>query len=166
MFFLLSRLLWLFFAPSHFLVWLVIVSAVLLTTKYERTGRHMAVAAAVLLFVIAVLPLGGWLARPLENRYPRPDWPARVDGILVLGGGLRSEILLTRRVVGSAPSEIRLVTAFAAARHYPQARVVFSGGVGTLGGRDYPETIAAKFIFGQMGLAPARLILEDESRNT
>jgi uncharacterized SAM-binding protein YcdF (DUF218 family) len=166
MFFFLSRLLWIFFAPSHFLAWMVIAAAVLLTTKYERIGRHLAVAAAILFFLIGVMPLGSWLVAPLENRFPRQDWPAHVDGILVLGGGLHSEILEARGVPASENSEIRLVTAFEAARHYPNARVVFSGGIAELGGSGEPETVAAKFIFGQIGLAPARLAVETQSRNT
>ena len=165
MFFIVSKLFWMFFAPSHLLALLVISAAMLLNTKYERLGRRLAFASAVLFAVIGILPTGTWLTLPLEARYTRPAWPAHIDGVLVLGGGLGSEIIESRGVPASKTSEARVVGAFELARRYPNARIVFSGGSGQLGG-GAGDTVGAKYIFAQMGLDPKRLILEGRSRNT
>jgi uncharacterized SAM-binding protein YcdF (DUF218 family) len=120
----------------------------------------------VALFVVfGILPTGTWLTLPLENRFTRPDWPAHVDGVLVLGGGTGTAIILSRGVPATKSSEPRLVAAYELARRYPNARVVFSGGSGSLAGGDL-DTVGAKYIFAQMGLDPRRLTLETRSRNT
>lgn len=166
MFFTVSKLFWMFFAPTHFLTLLIISATILLNTKYERLGRRLAFASVVLFVVIGILPTGTWLTLPLENRFARPDWPAHVDGVLVLGGGLGSEIIASRGVPATVSSEARVVGAFELARRYPNARVVFSGGSGQLGGGGGADADGAKYIFAQMGLDPKRLILENRSRNT
>jgi len=165
MFFILSKLFWLVFAPSHFLTLLVIAAAIVMSTKYERLGRRLAFAAVALFVVIGILPTGTWLTLPLENRFTRPAWPAHVDGVLVLGGGTGATIIATRGVPATRSSEPRLVAAYELARRYPSARILFSGGSGSLAGGDL-ETVGVKYIFAQMGLAPKRLTLEDRSRNT
>ena len=165
MFFIASKLFWLVLAPSHFLALMTLAAAILLATRYERIGRRLAAASAVLFVVIGILPTGTWLTLPLENRFVRPAWPAHVDGVLVLGGGLRAGIFNSRNAPATDGSAIRLVSAYELARRYPNARIVFSGGSGKLGGGG-AETIGAKYIFAQMGLDPKRLILEGRSRNT
>ena len=166
MFFIVSKLFWVFFAPSHFLTLLVISAAILLNTKYERPGRRLAFASAVLFAVIGILPTGTWLPLPLEARYTRPGWPAHIDGVLVLGGGTGTAVIVSRGVPATKSSEARVVGAFELARRYPNARVLFSGGSARLGGGGSGDAVGAKYIFAQMGLDPKRLILEDRSRNT
>ncbi len=162
LFFPVSKIAWFLLAPSHLLVWLVMATVALLCWGRMRAGRGLALVSAVLMVTLAVLPVGRWLLRPLEDQYPRPAVPpAKVDGILTLGGGLETDVLLARRAPGTAPSETRLVSTFELARRYPSARVVFSGGWGP-----YADAKAAGYIFGQMGLDPRRLTLEDRSRNT
>jgi uncharacterized SAM-binding protein YcdF (DUF218 family) len=162
LFFTLNKLVALLLAPGRLLLWLALATALALVLGRPRTGRALAVATAVLLVLFAVLPLGDWLARGLENQYPRPaPPPARVDGILTLGGGLGTGVLLARGAPDDAESETRLVSTFELARRYPTARVVFSGGWGA-----DPDATAAKYIFAQMGLDPARLTLEARSRDT
>jgi uncharacterized SAM-binding protein YcdF (DUF218 family) len=58
----------------------------------------------------------------------------------------------------------RLEAGFAAARHYPQARLVFTGGSGALGGAPFSEAETARMVLGEMG--QEHLTLEARSRNT
>ena len=165
-FFSISKFIWFVFAPSHLLAWACIASAILLFTKYDRLGRRLSIASAVLFVLIGILPLHTWLIRPLENEFPRPQWPAHVDGVLSLDGGVDARILASRSVPGGKSSNARLVSTYELARHYPDARIVFSGGSGELAGTTFPDARAAKYIFDQMGLDPKRLTLEGRSRNT
>lgn len=54
----------------------------------------------------------------------------------------------------------------ALARRYPQARLVFTGGSGNLGGGSPSESEIVGRYADPMGLPRTRLILEDRSRNT
>ena len=161
-FFPLAKLGWTLLAPSHLLLWLTLASAIALIAGRARLGRWLTIVAAVVLVVFGVLPTGDWLARRLENQYPRPAaLPAHLDGILDLGGGLGAGILATRHAPAAALSEARLVSTFELARRYPDAKVVFAGGWGA-----HPDADAAAYVFAQMGLDPRRLTLEKRSRDT
>jgi uncharacterized SAM-binding protein YcdF (DUF218 family) len=166
MFFPSSKLFWLLVAPTHVLAWLVLSVALCVLVGRSRAAGRFGVAAAGLFLLIGILPLQTLLIQPLEDRYPRSAWPSHVDGVLVLGGGLDAAVLQVRHVPAQEGSEARLVSAYEVARRYPSARVVFSGGSARLNRSVYTEADAARAIFLQMGLDPARLILESRSRNT
>ena len=121
------------------------------------------------LILAGFTPLGYWLIGPLENRYPLPDSPEPVDGIVVLGG---SELATLSELYGfpqvNSLGERYLTTLLLAAK-FPRAQVVHTGygargdgEEGTLGG----ETKVAAAILEGAGVAPERLIFEDRSRNT
>jgi uncharacterized SAM-binding protein YcdF (DUF218 family) len=164
MFFVLSKIFWLVAAPSHWLNLLVVVTALCLLLRWYRAAKIFAVTAVLLLVVVALTATP--LARALEDRYPRPPWPAHVDGILVLGSGFDTALMRARGAPQANGGAYRLEAGFAAARRYPQARLVFSGGSGALGGAPFSEAETARVIFAELGQDPKRLILEDRSRNT
>ena len=164
MFFTLSKIFWILAAPSHWLGLLLIAAAVCLVLRWYRAGRVLVLAAVLLLLVawLAAVPL----ARAWEERYPRPPWPAHVDGVLVLGSGFDSALLRDRRAPQSNAGVYRLVEGFAAARRYPGARLVFTGGSGALGGSPLPESETARYVFTELGEDPRHMVLESRSRNT
>src|SRR2546423_12331909 len=54
-------------------------------------GRHGKVLVGISLvgfLMLAVAPIGPALVLALEQRFPRPPLPERIDGILVLGGAV------------------------------------------------------------------------------
>jgi uncharacterized SAM-binding protein YcdF (DUF218 family) len=165
-FFVLSKLLWFIVQPSHVIVWLVVASAVFLFRNQLRPARWLAAASVVSLLVLGVTPAGYWMLQGLENRNSRPANPPKIDGILVLGGGNDTAVLLSRHVYGQDRAMARLVSAYALARQYPGAKVVFSGGSGELSDQTFSESVAARDILLALGLSPSRLILEGKSRNT
>lgn len=167
-FFYLSKILWWFAAPSNVLTALVLVGAVLLFTRWSRGGRRLVVAGALGLAVCGLSPLGLWLATPLESRFPIPG-PDLVapTGIIVLGGSMDPLTTAARGqpTMGSAPG--RITEAVALARRFPAARLVFTGGsAAVFRGEALDEAGAAEALFRQLGIDPARLTLERDSRNT
>ena len=164
MFFVLSKIFWILAAPSHWLTLLVMAIAFCLLLRWHRAAKVFAVLAVVLILVawLAAVPL----ARDWEDRYPRPPWPRHVDGILVLGAGFDSALLHERHAPQANGGAYRLVEGLAAARHYPGARLVFTGGSGALGGSPMPEAETARYIFTELGQDPAHMVLESQSRNT
>ena len=147
--------------PSHVLLWLVLAAAAALILGRTRLARGLAIATAAFFVLVGVAPTSEFLARPIEDRYPRTPLPAHVDGIVTLGAGLSTRVLLSRNAPGTAGSIDRVVSTYQLARDHPEARVVFSGGV-----PPYADSIAARDDFLRMGLDPARLVLEGRSRNT
>lgn len=154
-----------FLSPGNVLVVLLGAGVALQWTRWRRVGLCITTGSAAFLVFLLVFPIGYWIVRPLEERYPRPSWPVRVDGILVLGGGLDPSIYATRGAASEDVVEGRLVAAAELARRYPGARLVFSGGTGAPEDEP-PEAEAAKFVFSQIGIPQRRILYEDRSRNT
>ncbi len=147
--------------PSHVLLWLVLGAAAALVLGWLRAARVLGVAAAALFILIGVVPFGAVLLRPIEDRYPRGPLPARIKGVVNLGGGLNTSVLLLRGAPGNSPTIDRVVSTYELARLHPEALVVFSGGWDA-----ESDAIAARSDFLRMGLDPRRLVLEGRSRNT
>src|SRR5215469_16132945 len=149
--------------PGNTLVLLITAGAALQWTRWQRIGLLLTTASAGAFLL--VLPIGYWILKPLEDKYPRPAWPARVDGIVVLGGGMDPVIYEMRKAPAEDVVEGRLVAAAEVARRYPNARIVFAGGTGTPEFTP-PETEAARLAFAQLGIPQSRITYEDRSRNT
>lgn len=164
MFFVLSKVFWILAQPSHWLGFLVFATAISLLLRWNRAARFCGFAAALLLVLAGLLAVP--LARNLEDRYPRPAWPAHVDGILVLGSGFDTALFRARGAPATNEGIWRLEAGFAAARRYPGARLVFSGGSGALGGAPFSEAETARMVLAEMGQDPKQLTLEARSRNT
>jgi uncharacterized SAM-binding protein YcdF (DUF218 family) len=164
MFFISSKVLWVFAAPTNLLLIVAVLGALLLFTRFMRLGRFLAVVGIAGLFVLGATPFSRSIMRLLEDRFPVAGTDlGRVDGIIVLGGAVGS----TRAQVRFTDAASRMTEAVALARRYPDARLVFSGGDGGLisFGRG-SEAASARVLFRDLGIADAQLTLEDKSRNT
>lgn len=102
----------------------------------------------------------------LENRFPQPELPDRIAGIVVLGGAFDTRVARTRGEPELNEAGDRVTAALALAHRYPQAKVLFSGGVAAVLEDDIPETDAASAFFTAQGLDPARLLLDGRARDT
>lgn len=171
--FTLYKVFWDVVAPSNLFVLVLVLSVVLLWTRWRRLGQGLLVVLAVFALVVSVLPVGVWLAQPLEDRFPQPTrLPERVDGIVVLGGAGQPSISRARGQPALNARAERLIAAASLARSFPQARLVFTGGSGRPFRQDKEDKEAqvARVVFEQLGLGPdidsGRLLFEEESRNT
>jgi uncharacterized SAM-binding protein YcdF (DUF218 family) len=127
--FYISKILWGLAEPSTLLIALLVAGAVLLFTRYGRTGRWLVATAAVLGVIGGFSPLSTWLILPLEDRFPRADLSGRpIDGIVILGGAEDSRVAAARGAHALNMSAERMTEAAALARRFPDARVVFTGG--------------------------------------
>lgn len=155
-FFATSKLFGVIIAPGNFIILMLIVGLAISATRYRRTGRWITFVTAASLVVLLVFPVGGWAMSPLENRFPRPQLPDHVDGILVLSGGENPDLFEIRGTAATIFSEGRLIEALVLARRFPQARIVFSG----------VEAPVARAAFEKMGAPMDRFTFENRARNT
>jgi len=160
MFFIASKILWFFAAPATLLLVAALVGLWL---------RRLRVAALCLLTLLAigVAPIGLWMIEPLEDRFPAPprDAPAPY-GIIVLGGAIDDEMGLARDVVSLGDGAERLTQTVALARRFPEARIVYTGGNGSLRGARSNEASDGRRLLVALGVDPARIAIETQSRNT
>jgi uncharacterized SAM-binding protein YcdF (DUF218 family) len=167
MFFYLSKIFWLFAAPSNLIGLCLALAALFLLLGLVRSGRRFAVAGCALYILTGFLPLGQILLRPLEDRFTRPAVLAQApSGILVLGGGIDEQMGAARNTSELSESGGRMSEAAALAHRYPQAKLLFAGGSASLVGSKVTEASAAKRFFIEQGIDPSRILVEDKSRNT
>ncbi len=163
-----SKIFWWVFQPANLLliclVFFALLSYVPGCRRFGRSGIAVATFCAVL---ISVLPIGTWLLRPLENRFPAIDaLPEHVTGMISVGGAIDSLTTVERGQVALIDGAERLTSFVALSRRYPGLRLVFCGGSGSLLRPDLKEATLAKRFFAEMGLDPARVSFEARSRNT
>ena len=167
MFFVLSKIFWLLAQPLSLIFLLVLAGGVLVAWRKPRAGLILGGAGVLLLGLSSFTTLGFVMINPLEDRFARPaDMPENVSTIIMLGGATVGRVSAVRGVTELNEAGDRLMETLRLARLYPQAKVLFSGGSGALEGEVLPEAEIAARLFKDMGIAPDRLLLEDQSRNT
>ena len=151
--------------------WALILMALALFGLWRGRSRLAGVAVTMLFagtLALTIFPLGDLLLQPLEAQHPaRPDL-ARVDGIIVLGGAEQTGAY--RLWGGPQLNEAgeRLIEGAMLAVRYPNARLVFSGGSASVG-REEDTTDPSEMVremWLALGIAPDRILLEQNSRNT
>ncbi len=159
MLFVLSKIGWLFAAPSRVLLLVALVGAAM-----GRRGRVIVAAALVVITVVSVIPVGGLALARLEATFPPLVAPPHIDGVLVIGGALDARDFDAHQGSGFNPAIGRLFEAARLAKAYPQARVLDIGGPTPADGR--AEADAAADVLTALGVARERIEIERASRNT
>jgi len=138
--------------------------------RRRRAGCVLMGASIVLLAVFGFSPLGNLLIGPLEERFPPAVIAPGTDiaGIIVLGGSIDTHIARMRHQAGLNDSAERLTVVPALARQYPQAKIIFTGGIGlpSLLGNDVTEASVAKQLLESFGIPDDRMLFESKSRDT
>jgi uncharacterized SAM-binding protein YcdF (DUF218 family) len=166
MFFYLSKIFWFFIQPINLAIFLLLAGLIAGTVSRRRFAVTTSVLAFLILALSAWTSFGAMMLNPLEERFPKPPLPVKVDGIVVLGGGFEGAINLARGGYELNSSGDRMVETAILARRFPQAKVVVSGGNGSLFLDGEGDADTAPRLLGALGVPADRLILEDKSRNT
>ena len=165
--FILSKLFEMATQPGTVIVGLCVLGTALsIWRPASPWGRRLLFTGVGVLTAISILPIGTWLLRPLEDRFPPRPLPAHVDGIIELGGAIDLP-LSENRGVPSFNSHTGRMTGFVALAHrYPEARLLFTGGNGGAFPGKATEADVARVFFASQGLDPRRFLFESASRNT
>ena len=167
MFFILSKTVAFLLLPSNFLIVFGLAGVVLMATRWRRTGARVTVASIILLAAAGFLPVGNLLLHALESRFP--PWDASrgaPDGIIILGGAISSRLSHDRGESIVSGDSGRIIAMGKLARAYPDARIVYSGGDGSLFGNQPAEADFVAPLLEGFGVRRERAISESRSRNT
>ncbi len=167
MYFYLSKTLGFFALPSNFIPLVVIAGFFLWGTRYAQFGKPIVVTGIVLLLIAGMTPLGTVLLLPLENRFPQWNGAEGApDGIIVLGGIVKTSISSLRNEISLDSAANRLIVAVELYRRYPQTRIVFSGGNSNLVFKGAAESGYALRFLEDLGVPSDRILVDSASRNT
>lgn len=169
MFYVLSKLGFLFLRPSNALLLALLLGAGMRLLGWRRRGGELIGIALVLLVACAWTGIPTLLLRPLEQRFSVPATPDRLDpaGILVLGGVVDTGLSTERNTAELIDGAERLIMAAELAHRYPEARILLSGGSnGVFANDELAESSIARDLLVRFGVAAERITIEDRSRNT
>ena len=165
--FAISKIFWWIVEPSNVFLALFVAGIALLWTRWRNLGRRLLAVLAAVAVIIAVFPIGTWMIVPLENRFPQiREIPDSVVGVITLGGAVNQFMTVARDQTSLSGGVERLTEFVAIARRRPELRLVYTGGSGALARQDLKETLVARRLFSEIGFDPARVLYEDQSRNT
>lgn len=167
MFFSLSKILWVLANPGNLLLLGIVAGVLMLRTRWRRGGERLLVACAAVGVFLCVVPVGAVMVGALEDRFPAMhEPPPKVDGIVVAGGVVDPVMTHYRRQASIGGAAERLFAMASLAKRYPKAKLVFTGGSGRLFEQDKKEAHLVAPILRVLGVDPARVTFEDQSRNT
>lgn len=166
MFFVLAKIFWFFAQPLNLAIFLGLTGLAVLLMRRRRCGVLLVCIGVAILVLCTWTSFGALIMQPLEDRYPRPAALAKVDGIIVLGGGFEASVNLARGGYELSGSGDRFVEAAVLARRFPEAKIVITGGQGSLVLAGETDATTAPRLLTALGVGPDRLILEGKSRDT
>lgn len=167
MFFWISKITTPLISPDSLIVLLTLLGCFFIWRgSYKKAKIVITVVAAVML-LISFVCIGCWLRYPLETRFiANPQLPQRIDGIIMLAGPERPSLSNAWKQAELKDGAERYMAFMALARRYPRAKLVFSGGSGSMTEQEYKAADIADDLFAQQGLDISRIVFERESRNT
>ena len=168
MFYYVSKIAWFFATPSNLLLSIILLGLVLAIIRRLRGfGIDLALVTTVMAIALGLLPVSTYLMAPLEERFPPfSDDGKPVDGIILLGGAVNPSDTVARGLISANEAAERILDTIQLAHRYPQARILISGGSATILGEGVHEAPIVADYFKSIGIAPARIIVEDRSRTT
>ena len=125
------------------------------------------ISGFLLLVVFGIIPTGPSLLARLEAQHQRPaKLPDDVEGIIILGGAFDTYLSNIYGMPVLNDGVERVLDGVMLAYHYPESKLVFSGGSGRLTNRERTEAQDARIFMGSYPSLAKRTQYEDKSRNT
>lgn len=165
--FLASKLFWLLAQPLSLVFILLVLGFLLAAVGRRWLCRFQSGLAVTLLFLTLFTSTGAVMLQVLENRIPRPvSLPDNLSCIIILGGAFENEVIAKRGGIELNQAADRFVEGLKLAQAHPAARILVSGGDGSFSGQYDGDAQTSDTFFSTFGIAPDRLIREDQSRTT
>ena len=166
LFFVSSKIIWMLAKPESLLLLLSTIGLIALWANARRTAIILITSATGFSLLIALLPLGDLVLKPLETRFPNNPQLSEISGIIVLGGAEQAGRSKYWQQPQLSTSGERLVEAVALAHRFPDAKLAYLGGSGSIFNQDDKGAGVAETIFLSLSIEKKRLVIESHSRNT
>ncbi|MCR6671647.1 YdcF family protein [Devosia ginsengisoli] len=167
MFYAISKVFWLLAQPVSLAFLFGLGALVLAVAGRRRSGLALGVLGLLILGVASFTNVGAVAIAPLEARFARPaELPERVDAIVLLGGATAARVSTARQVTETSEAGDRLIETIWLAQRYLEARIVLTGGVAAVLAGAESEAVTMQRLLLAFGIAPERVVLEGEARNT
>ena len=101
-----------------------------------------------------------------KNYHTEANLPDNLEGILILSGATNPSMSLEHNQISLNGSVERLTESITLMNKYPDAKIIFSGGSGSINSNDSTHASIAKLFFKNMIQSSNRIIYENKSRNT
>ena len=93
-------------------------------------------------------------------------YPEKIDGIVILAGATNPYLTKEHKQLNFNDSIERLTESIFLINKYPNAKVIFAGGTGSISFSELDHATVAKKFFENMGINSDKIIFERKSRNT
>ncbi len=164
--FLFSKLIWIFGQPLSLAFLFVLFALVTGLVRWRATSLASSAIAGLILFVTLYTTVGNYLLQGLEDRFVKPQDPASLQCMIVLGGAFENEVNTARHGIELNAGADRFVEALRLAQKFPQTRILISGGDGSISGIYEGDAVISARFFPMFGIGRDRLVEETTSRTT
>ena len=166
--FYLSKILWYLFNPFNLIILLILLSIFLkFVFRIKFFTRITFIITLFYFILVGVFPSGDYLIYKLENKFHSSNiFPEKVDGILILSGATNPKLTKEYNQISLNDSVERLHESFYLIKKYPDAKIIFSGGSGSISKKKLTHSEVAKKFFLNFDIHSEKIIFENKSRNT
>ena len=162
--FYLSKILWLIINPLNIIL-LFIFSGIVVKIIFKNTLHKLFYFVAFIFFIIvAVIPTGEFMFYQLEKKFHTQSvLPSQVNGILILSGATIPQLTHEHNKIHLNGSVERLTESISLMQRYPNAKIIFAGGSGSIFNQELTHADVARNFFEQLNINTEKIIFE--SRN-
>ena len=165
--FYLSKILWLIVNPFNIFIFITIFTIFLYFISFRKLSLIIFLINFIFITFISFFPIGSYLTYNIEKEFhSNIKIPERVDGILILGGATNPLLFKEYDQISLNDSAERLVESVLIIRKFEKAKVIFSGGSGSINRSDLDHSQVAKLFYSDVGFDLNRVRFLGNSRNT
>lgn len=164
--FLISKIFWLIAQPLSLSLFAILAGLLATAAGWRRVGACLGSFGALALFVSLFTTAGSYALQVLEDRFPRRAPPVSLSCIIVLGGAFENEVMAGRGGIELNQAADRFIETVRLAKRYPDARILVSGGDGSISGAYEGDAQASTVFFQAFEIAADRVVREENSRTT
>ena len=165
--FFLSKILWIFFNPINIILFIFFLGFLLRRMKFFKASNTIFVLSFFLFFISGITSTGSYLTFLLEKKYHNKlDFPQNIDGIIILGGATNPYLSKEYNQIIVNGSAERLIESSFLIKKYPNAKIYFAGGSGSLDFSKLSHSTVAKKFYENYNIDTEKFIFDYKSRNT
>ena len=165
--FFLSKFLWYFINPFALFIFLFCLSFIFLILNKTKIYVILFSISFIYILFISIFPIGKFGIYLLEKEFhTRTEYPYKIDGILILSGATNPYLSNEYNSIEINGSAERLIESVFLINKHKEAKIIFSGGSGSINFNKLTHSKIAKKFFEKMNVDNGQIIYENKSRNT